>query len=381
MASLAFSRWPAHRLVERLNRQMSEAPLLPILREHIQRDGPLRVDQYMGLCLCHPEHGYWSRNRTIGADGDFITSPEISQVFGELIGLWCATVWEDMGRPAPVRLIELGPGRATLMRDALRAARALPGFLDAAAVHLVEISAPLREAQRQTLSSFLGEGSALAALNWCPSLDDAPAGPAIILANEFLDALPIRQLVFSDGAWRERFVDLDASGGLHFSVGHQVNYVGEEPREPGAIVEIRQAQDEVLASVAARTDPVAALFIDYGATDSTHGDTLQAVHRHSYSDPLAEPGQADLTAHVRFGELARKASNLGLATDGPVSQTEFLSRLGIVERAARLMSANPQRAAEIESGVQRLIAPTGMGQLFNAILVRSPALPPPVPFV
>jgi SAM-dependent MidA family methyltransferase len=392
---------------------MSSAPadsgsgaLLQRLRERIGRDGPMPVDCYMQACVGDPEHGYWQRAATIGARGDFITAPEISQVFGELIGLWCAVAWQGMGQPAPLRLIELGPGRGVLMRDALRAARAVPGFLDAARVHLVEVSAPLREAQRRTLlpppsrvrdgeggmaeQSPLGfppplapprkgEGNA-PAIAWHDTLGDVPPGPAIVVANEFLDALPIRQLVYHDGAWRERVVDLGEGGGLRFAMGADVPHASATPPPPGAVAELRAGEDQLLAALAARAAPLVALFIDYGPAEPSFGDTLQAVRHHAYADPLAEPGLADLTAHVQFAGLAEKARAAGLATDGPVTQAEFLGRLGSAERAARLMAANPARAGEIEAAVQRLVSPTGMGQLFKVLAVRFPALPPPVPF-
>jgi SAM-dependent MidA family methyltransferase len=345
----------------------------------IRHDGPLAVDAFMRACLDHPRHGYWRRPDTIGAHGDFVTAPEISQVFGELIGLWCAVTWEALGRPAPLRLVELGPGRGTLMRDALRAGRALPGFLAAASVHLVEVSAPLRQLQAEALLPARG-GQPAAPIAWHDSVSEVPAGPAVIVANEFLDALPIRQLVYDGRAWRERVVALGPGGRLVFSVGDAVDFASAAPPEEGAIVELRAGEDELLAALAARAAPAIALFIDYGPAATEFGDTLQAVRAHAYADPLAEPGAADLTAHVRFAGLARKARAAGLAADGPISQAEFLGRLGVVERTARLMAANPVRAGELEAGTQRLMSPAGMGQLFKTMAVRSPALPVPIPF-
>jgi SAM-dependent MidA family methyltransferase len=355
------------------------------LTERIRREGPLPVDRFMQACLDHPVHGYWRKPTIIGAGGDFVTAPEISQVFGELIGLWCAVVWEAVGRPAPVRLVELGPGRGTLMRDALRAARALPGFLDAVSVHLVEVSAPLRRLQGETLLAG-AEGRALAGrLARHEAIEEVSAGPAIVVANEFLDALPIRQLVCLRRAWYERVVALGPDGRFRFEagdeVGDAVDFVGTAPPlGDGAIVELREGERELLASLAARMEPLAVLFIDYGPAGEPFGDTLQAVRGHAYADPLAEPGAADLTAHVHFAALARKARAAGLAADGPMTQAEFLGRLGIVERTARLMAANPARAGEIEAATQRLMSPAGMGQLFKAMVVRSPALPAPPPF-
>ena len=379
--------------------------LLALLRARIEREGPMPVDAYMRACLADPEHGYWQRTQTIGTGGDFITAPEISQVFGELIGLWCAVVWQNMGSPVPLRLVELGPGRGTLMRDVLRAARAVPPFLTAASVHLIEISAPLRKAQQQTLAflsgrttpdqgpltpalSQRGEGGTAVCggvpINWHDVIDEVPEGAAIVIANEFLDALPIRQLVFADDAWRERVVDVDGRGGLQFAAGPEAAAGSEVlaiSPQPGAVVELRAGEDELLARLVARGSPLVALFIDYGPAQPATGDTLQAVRRHAWVDPLSRPGRADLTAHVQFAHLARKARAAGLAVDGPITQAEFLGRLGVAERAARLMAANPKEAGNIEADVQRLISPTGMGELFKVMAVRTPSLPPPIPFV
>jgi NADH dehydrogenase [ubiquinone] 1 alpha subcomplex assembly factor 7 len=381
----------------------TDLPLLDVLRARIAQHGLMPVDEYMRACLEHPRHGYWQRAATIGAGGDFVTAPEISQVFGELIGLWSAVVWQGLGQPSPLRLVELGPGRGTLMRDAWRAARAMPQFLDAATIHLIEVSAPLREVQRRTLlppSSWgrageggshdgsripppltpphRGEGNS-PAIVWHRVLDQVPPGAAIVVANEFLDALPIRQLVHHEDAWHERVIEVSPESGLQFAVGPRVEFNGTAP-ENGAIVEVRAGEDELLRALSLRAEPCMALFIDYGPAEPSIGDTLQAVRRHAYADPLVEPGTADLTAHVQFAALAAKAHAAGLATHGPITQAEFLGRLGIVERTRRLMTANPDRAGEIETAVQRLISPGGMGGLFKAMAVGSPHLPPPPPF-
>jgi NADH dehydrogenase [ubiquinone] 1 alpha subcomplex assembly factor 7 len=354
--------------------------LLAELSERIRREGPMRVDELMQACHAHPRYGYRQKLSSIGAAGDFVTAPEISQVFGELIGLWGAVVWETMGRPAPLRLVELGPGRGTLMRDALRAGKALPGFVSALSVHLVEIGEPMRRLQHAALlRSNAGEGNA-PAVTWHETMAEVPAGPAIVIANEFLDALPIRQLVRDGGAWRERVVTLRPDGALRFAAGDRIELEGASPASQGAIAELRAGEDELLAALAARATPLVALLIDYGPSEPTFGDTLQAMRGHAYTDPLAEPGAADLTAHVQFASLARKARAVGLAVDGPIAQAELLGRLGIVERTARLMAANPARAGEIEAATQRLMSPGGMGQLFKAMAVRSPGLPAPPPF-
>jgi NADH dehydrogenase [ubiquinone] 1 alpha subcomplex assembly factor 7 len=228
-----------------------------------------------------------------------------------------------------------------------------------------------------------GEGDPAPTITWHEALDQVPEGPAIVIANEFLDALPIRQLVFDSGAWHERVVDIGPNGALRFATGPPVPDPadGQPPPSPGAIVELRAAEEDLLGHLAGRKAPLAALFIDYGPAETATGDTLQAVRRHAYVDPLAEPGSADLTAHVRFARFARKARAAGLAADGPMAQAQFLGALGIAERAARLMAANPGEAAAIEAGVQRLLSLTGMGQLFKAMLVRSRSLPSLFPFV
>jgi SAM-dependent MidA family methyltransferase len=355
-----------------------ETPLLAVLRERIRRDGPMPVDEYMRQCLAHPEHGYWRRGSTIGAEGDFITAPEISQIFGELLGLWCAVVWQAIGSPAPVHIVELGPGRGTLMRDALRAAKLVPRFLQSTIIDLVEINEPLRQRQKDTLAS--SDVPDTLSKVWHSSLKEIPDGPSIILANEFLDALPIRQLIWVGRSWRERVVELGPAGNLHFAVGPPVRHDCNEPAREGAIVELRPGENDLIAHIARRRGPQIALFIDYGHFESSHADTLQAVRQHRYTDPLEAPGLSDLTAHVDFASLSRKARAERLAVDGPITQADFLGKLGIAERAARLMALNPNRAGEIEAGAQRLMSPTGMGQLFKVLALRTPELPSLPPF-
>jgi SAM-dependent MidA family methyltransferase len=357
--------------------------LLAELTARIRREGPLSVEAYMESCLSHPLYGYYRKAQAIGTAGDFVTAPEISQVFGELIGLWCAVTWDAMGRPSPLRLVELGPGRGTLMRDALRAAKAAPGFLAAVSVHLVEIGRTLRRLQRETLAlGGVGGGSKVA---WHEAVEQVPPGPAIVVANEFLDALPIRQLVHDNGVWRERVVALRPDGRLQLVAGPAAPLTGGAARSlagasQGAIVELRPGEERLLAALAARASPLTALCIDYGPAEATFGDTLQAVRGHAYADPLLAPGAADLTAHVQFAPLLERACAAGLAVSGPLTQAELLGRLGIVERTARLMAANPTRAGEIEAGTQRLMSPGGMGQLFKAVAFRSPGLPAPSGF-
>jgi NADH dehydrogenase [ubiquinone] 1 alpha subcomplex assembly factor 7 len=346
------------------------ADLMTHLAQRIGAEGPLSVAAYMDEALFHPRWGYYASRDPLGARGDFVTAPEISQVFGELIGLWCVDLWQRLGAPDPVLLVELGPGRGTLMRDALRAARVVPDFLRAAKLHLVERSPVLRAVQQQGL----GEAT------WHDDLAAVPPGPMLLVANEFLDALPIRQFVRGAAGWRERAVTF-AGSALAFADMPTAEPLDDAP--PGAVRERRPAARALARAVAARLarDGGAALFIDYGYWPSACGDTLQAVRRHRSHDVLAEPGTADLTAHVDFADFAAAAEAAGARLWGPVSQGDFLQRLGIDARAARLIaSADAAQAHLIRSGCRRLIDPAEMGRLFKALALTYPAAPPPAGF-
>lgn len=355
------------------------SPLAHELKEEISRNGPITIAAYMQACLQHRVHGYYRKATAIGAAGDFITAPEISQVFGEIVGLWAAVVWQQIGRPDPFCLVELGPGRGTLMADALRAGRLVRGFIEAAQIALIETNARLRAAQDQMLSGRLER------VTWHETLAEVAPGPAIVIANEFLDALPIRQFVRRETGLFERLVGLSAESELTFVDSPEPELdisVGRGLRlAPGDIIEVRAGYEALAANLAERAAaaPLAALFVDYGYTEPAPGKTLQAVRRHRAEHPLCSPGEADLTAHVDFSNFAcaiTAAAGRALASDGPVTQAEFLGALGIMERASRLMAANPARAHEIEAGVVRLMAVPGMGDRFKAIGVRSRALPP-----
>lgn len=364
----------------------AETPLGAKLKARIRRDGPIDVSAYMLACLADPEHGYYKRRSAIGAAGDFVTAPEISQVFGELIGLWCAVVWQQMGSPGRVNLVELGAGRGTMMRDALRAARLVPAFRSALSVHLVDSNETLRDLQRVTLAEcgvpVHFHGDAVSALT---SESHIPDHPTIVLANEFLDALPVAQFVYAEGDWRARKVTVDAGGALQFTLDRGARLdpalLHETPTAPrdGDILEVCADHEAVVAAglrSRASLAPLAALFLDYGHTATGFGDTLQGVAGQKHVSPFHRPGETDLSAQVDFQSFTKSCAAAGLAVDGPMPQAEFLGRLGIIERASRLMSANPAMASEIEAGVARLIAPTGMGSRFLVLGVRSPALPP-----
>jgi NADH dehydrogenase [ubiquinone] 1 alpha subcomplex assembly factor 7 len=355
------------------------APLLDEIRRRIAVGGPMPVADYMRLCLTHPQHGYYLTRDPFGGGGDFITSPEISQMFGELIGVWMATVWRQMGAPENFRIIELGPGRGTLLDDALRATKTVSGFGEAAVLHLVEISPALRELQERRLAK-----TGLAML-WHERIEDVPGGPSIIIANEFIDALPVHQAVKQEDGWHERVVTLGADGNLAFDIAREPSRFFETslPRALrqaplGSIYEWRA--DSIALELGRRTrDEGAALIIDYGHTHSGLGDTLQAVARHSFTDPLRAPGMADLTAHVDFEALAQCAETMGARIHGPIRQRDLFLRLGIEQRAAALKSAvSEQKAADIEIAFSRLIGggARGMGELFKAIAIATPKLGP-----
>lgn len=348
-------------------------PLAAKLALRISREGPLTVAEYMELCLSDPDHGYYRGQPALGQSGDFVTAPEISQIFGELIGLWAAVVWQQMGAPGRLNLVELGPGRGTLMADALRATRRVPGFHSALSVWLVEPSPVLEGTQRATLAQ------AGIDVRWQRALAPLPTAPTILLANEVLDVLPIRQFVFTGTQWRERGVGLDDARRLVFVLPDEMCADpppggGDAPRI-GDVAEFRDvgALAGDLARMASAA-PLAGLFIDYGRGAGA-GDTFQAVRKHCYEHPLTSPGEADLTALVDFPSIARSLEERGFIAEPLTTQAEFLGALGIVERASRLMSANPAHAVSIETAVARLMAPQGMGTRFNALGVRTPGLP------
>jgi SAM-dependent MidA family methyltransferase len=348
-------------------------PLAMELTERIRRSGPISVHDYMTSCLYDPVHGFYRSRTAIGQEGDFITAPEISQVFGELIGLWTVVVRQQMGWPERLTLVELGPGRGTLMRDALRAVRSVPGALNGLDVALVEVNPTLADLQRTALA---GCGVPVVWHSECPAL---AGGVAIVIANEFLDCVPVHQWVRTPDGCAERRVGLDTDGRLAFVAGPEA----PPPPHLGALADV--PVDEVVewaefASIQrdlVRLRARAALFIDYGDdAGPQRGDSLQAVRRHQMEHPLTSPGEADLTAQVDFRAFRADLTRSGEFTmDGPVTQSVFLGRLGAVERASRLMSANPALAGSIETGVARLLSPVGMGSRFKCAALRSGQLP------
>jgi NADH dehydrogenase [ubiquinone] 1 alpha subcomplex assembly factor 7 len=348
------------------------------IRRLIGLAGPMPVAEFMGHCLGHPQHGYYITHDPFGSGGDFTTGPEISQMFGELVGLWTAAVWQQMGSPTNVRLIELGPGRGTMMLDMLRAANVMPGFRRALAVDLVETSPALTERQKQTLANQD------IAFDWHESLADVPDGPAIIVANEYFDAIPVNQAVKQADGWHERLVGIDPDGSLAFTLAPEPLKFFEQTLPPqvrmaeaGSIYEWRS--DAPVLEVGRRVvrGGGAALIIDYGHPESMIGDTFQALRDKRKADPLVAPGLADLTAHVDFQALASTAESIGARVHGPVDQATLLRRLGIEQRAANLKKVAPaDKAAAVDVALARLTAggATGMGNLFKAISLSAPAL-------
>jgi SAM-dependent MidA family methyltransferase len=358
---------------------MADNPLEADIRRRITLAGPMPVWQFMQLCLAHPEHGYYVTRDPLGRAGDFVTAPEISQMFGELIGLWAAQVWQQMGAPENIRLVELGPGRGTMMADALRAARVAPEFRKALVVHFVEISPAFQQRQKQILAD-VG-----VPVRWHRSFEDVPDGPLILLANEFLDAMPVHQAVKQINGWYERVVEIDHGGTLAFSVGAEPLPLFEQllPRQIreapiGTIYEWRPDSLPIELARRVRDQGGAGLIIDYGHVASGSGETLQATGRHAYADLLSTPGEVDLTAHVDFDALAHAFETMGVNVHGPLDQATFLRRLGIDRRAATLKSAiaTLEKAKEVDAAVARLTAAgaTGMGTMFKAIAFSAPKL-------
>jgi NADH dehydrogenase [ubiquinone] 1 alpha subcomplex assembly factor 7 len=350
------------------------------LARHIRAHGPLTVAAFMAMALHDRAGGYYVRRQPIGAAGDFTTAPEISQIFGELIGLWCADLWRQLGEPSAVAVVELGPGRGTLMADFLRAVAGVPGFRKALRLYLVEASPILRDEQRRRLGD---------APVWIASLDEVPAGPLLLVANEFLDALPVRQLVRGRHDWGERMVTIGPDHRLVFADGpeHPVlsMLVAADRRDAatGTVVEICPAAAAVAAALGTRLrqQPGAALFIDYGYAGGSPGATLAAICGHRTADILDRPGEADLSAHVDFAAFAAAAIGAGAVAHGPVAHGRFLAELGAAARLAALSArATAAQRARLEAGLRRLIDPAEMGTLFKVLALVSPGLPTPAGF-
>ena len=356
--------------------------LLDHLKRRITLDGPLTVADYMAECLGHPEYGYYMTRDPFGREGDFITAPEVSQMFGELIGLWLVECWKQRNRPKAVTLVELGPGRGTLMSDILRAAKMAPDFLEAADIHLVETSPALRRVQEKTLAGYQ--------VSWHADLSTVPeTGALYAVANELFDALPIHQLMRTEDGWRDRMIGIDPDGGglawgLMPGVSGlvaQVNPRLEGEARPGDIAEVCPAGAGLAREMGRRineSDGVG-LFIDYGYAHSACGDTFQAMKDHEFVDVLSHCGEADLTAHVDFEALALSFRLTGAQPAPLLTQGEFLNRLGLPMRAQNLArGADNKQIEQLQAAYDRLTGADQMGELFKVLAVAGqdhPALP------
>ena len=347
------------------------------LAREIALTGPLSVADYVVRCLHDPQDGYYATRPRLGAEGDFITAPLVSQMFGELIGLWMAEVWRGLGAPDRFRLVEVGPGDGTLMLDLLRAARAARGFIDAAELVLIEPSRPLRAVQARRLAESPLEP------HWVETLAALPAdAPVLLVANEVLDCLPARQFVKTAGGWAERRVGLTEAGELTFGLSAPTGGLVETTAEVGEgqvleVSDLQAAFGRDLGDLVARAGG-AALLIDYGRARPEAGDTLQALVRHRKVDPLEGPGEADLTQWADFPTVLEAAVRAGADVTGCLGQGDFLRALGIEIRADRLRAARPEAAAVVDRQLARLTAPEQMGELFKACAVFSPrSLPLP----
>ena len=355
-------------------------PLGQDIARLITLEGPISLERYMGLALGDPRYGYYMTRDPLGAQGDFTTSPEISQMFGELLGLWCADLWFRMGQPEKLSLVELGPGRGTLMQDVLRATKNIIGLHRALSVTLVEMSPVLRETQRQTLASCG------VAVEWREDVTTLPEVPTLLLANEFFDALPVRHYQRRHHHWHQRLIGLNSDNTLAFGLAEEPEPALKLDAPEGTVLELGLIGERIMVDLSAHIARFggAGLMIDYGYTQSAFGETLQAMKQHAFVDPLEAPGEADITTHVDFERLSHIARAQGLEVSGPTTQAHFLSGLGIVERAAKLLkNADVTQAQEVEAALIRLTeqTPTGMGSLFKVLGIRHADMPEPAGFI
>lgn len=354
---------------------MSDPTLPELIDMQIRTTGPMSIATYMGLCLTHPRQGYYKGADPLGATGDFVTAPEISQMFGELVGFFFVNVWQQMGSPKAFTLLELGPGRGTLMADMLRVACRAEGFRDALDLKLFETNPSLIAEQNARLEAY--------GPKWIDGFDKVGEGPLLVVANEFYDALPIRQFVRGEQGWHERMVGLtDGKRAFGLSPTPIPNSAMPESIATAGVNEVLEvglASGEVTARLARTisTQGGVLLAIDYGYGMTQTGETLQGVRRHAYADVLEIPGETDLSAHVDFEAIGSVAGKAGLAVQPLLTQGQFLTRMGINDRAKALSAANPGSAADIAGAKARLVSPEQMGELFKVFCAASSGLMPP----
>jgi SAM-dependent MidA family methyltransferase len=362
-------------------------PLADRIARRITAAGPMPLAEYMAVCLGDPKDGYYARADTIGAGGDFITAPEVSQMFGELIAVWCYAAWQAIGRPGKVMLAEAGPGKGTLLADLLRTVRRFADFASAIDLHLIEASETMIARQREVVAAADFADRA----HWHTTLAELPDLPTILVANEFLDVLPIRQYVKAGEIWHERCVGLADDGALVWKLGPALIDPSLLPpgavREPdGAVFETAPAREAWIAMLGEKLaqNGGMALLIDYGHAETGFGDTFQAMRGHAHADPLAEPGLADLTSHVDFTALARAAASAGSTASAIADQGEFLLAMGLAERAGTLGAhADEMTRKRLRSEAERLARRDQMGSLFKVLALAGrfpqgdgPDLPP-----
>lgn len=367
----------------------TETELSKRIKSYIRETGPIPVSEYMSLCLLDPTHGFYPTRDPLGSEGDFITAPEISQMFGEVLGLWVIQSWIDIGRPARFNLVEMGPGRGIMMADILRSVRLDNDCISAVRVKLIEVSAALESVQAQNLAK------SAVSVDWVKDLSQLPDDPTIIIGNEFLDCLPIRQAVQKDSfagasGWQERLVGLDEDDRFRFQLDSaplsptlQAMLPSDhtEARD-GELIELCPPIFQIIDQIKPlfQSHPGRALFIDYGPETTEFGDTLQALKRHKKIGVFDLPGESDLTARVNFGQLKDAATQSGLAPSAIITQSELLSKLGIEMRAVTLTRSKPDAKPKIIRQLHRLMDSEEMGQLFKAICINANGLPTPLGF-
>ena len=348
--------------------------LKDVLKKYIAADGPMHLARYMEMCLTHPEFGYYVTRDPFGTKGDFITAPEVSQMFGEMIGLWAAMLWSDSGKPEKLNVIELGAGRGTLMADFIRGTVKVPRFHDALHIAFVEKSPVLQDKQKCSV----GDAGFTRTPIWAEDIDGLDVdGMTFIIGNEFIDALPIRQFEYTDKGWMERCVGISENGALSMGlIAADTLFTAHLPKDAaiGDIYERSPARDHYMERIAAliKSNSGAALLIDYGHdTSDAKGDTFQAMHEHAFVDPLDNAGNADLTSHVDFYRLRKIAKAAGCDVFASASQGEFLHKLGIGQRAQILVESAPEKGAEIYEAYKRLTDDDKMGKLFKVMPITS----------